>query len=100
MAMSDVSSEIVRQFVLQAGEAGIAKAGRAPGLAAAVDQHAAAVRDVILRSDHELTPRVLLDYLHGFTDAAVERGWWPADEYDWETTRVIAVCRLIRELSV
>jgi hypothetical protein len=97
MAMSDVSSEIVRQLITEAGEAGIAEAGRDPGLASAVDQHAASVRDVIAMSDDELIPPVLIDYLHGFTDAAVERGWWPTGELDWETVRVIAVCRLIRE---
>jgi hypothetical protein len=95
--MSDVSSEIVRQLIAEAGEAGIVEAGRDAGLAAAVDQHAAAVRDVITASDDELTPHNLIDYLHGFTDTAVAGGWWPIGEFDWETIRVIAVCRLIRE---
>jgi uncharacterized protein DUF6401 len=97
--MSDVSSEIVRQLIAEAGQAGIEKASRDAGLAAAVDQHAASVRDVITASEDELTPQVLVDYLHGFIDTAFSRGWWPTGEFDWETIRVTAVCRLIRDAS-
>jgi hypothetical protein len=93
--MADVSSEIVRQLIIDAGEACMAQASRVPALAAAVDQHAAAVRDVIAMSDDEPTPRVLIDYLDGFTEAALERGWWPMGDPDWETVRVTAVCRLL-----
>lgn len=85
-------------MIREVGEAGAEQTGTRPGLAAAVDQHAAAVRDVIAASGDELTAEVLLDYLYGFTDAAVERGWWPEDDFDWETTRVIAVCSLLRDL--
>jgi hypothetical protein len=97
--MSEVSSEIVRQLIVEIGEAGIAEMGRDSGLAAAVDQHAAAVRDVIAASGDELVPSVLLDYLHGFTDAAIERGWWPTGDFDWETVRVVAVCWAMQELD-
>ncbi|MCO6010116.1 DUF6401 family natural product biosynthesis protein [Actinoallomurus purpureus] len=96
----DASPELVRQMIDEVGEDGVAAIRRMPGLAAAVDQHAAAIRDVIAASGDELTPRVLRDYLEGFTDAAIERGWWPTDDFDWETVRVIAVCWLIRELQV
>jgi hypothetical protein len=97
--MADVSVEIVRQLMVEIGEAGIAEMDRDPGLAAAVDQHAAAVRDVIAGAGDALVPSVVLDYLHGFTDAAVERGWWPTGDSDWETVRVIAVCSILRRLA-
>ncbi|GAA4618569.1 hypothetical protein GCM10023195_83550 [Actinoallomurus liliacearum] len=83
----------------EVGEEGVAAMGRMPGLAAAVDQHAAAIRDIVAGSGQELTLRVLREYLEGFTDAAIERGWWPDEEFDWETIRVVAVCSLIQELQ-
>jgi Family of unknown function (DUF6401) len=98
LAMSEASSEILHQLITEIGDAGIERMRRDPGLAAAVDQHVAAVRDVLTASGNQPVPEVLLDYVHGFTDAAVERGWWPADdEYDWETIRVIAVYALLRK---
>lgn len=98
--MSDASSELVLQLIAEIGEAGIAEMRRDPGLAAAVDQHTAAVRDVLQEirasGDGSVTD-VLRDYVHGFADAAIERGWWPDGGFDWETVRVIAVCSLMRE---
>jgi Family of unknown function (DUF6401) len=91
--MSDASFP---QVISDVGEAGVTRMRDDPGLAAAVDQHAAAVRDIIAATDQEPTPAVLLDYLHGFADAALERGWWPTGDLDWETVRVIAVCFLSR----
>jgi hypothetical protein len=81
----------------EVGDEGVARMRRTPGLAAAVDQHAAAVRDVITASGDEPVADVLLDYVRGFTEAAVERGWWPTGEFDWETVRVIAVYSLLRQ---
>jgi hypothetical protein len=95
----DLTPDVVRQMVTEVGKEGIARMNRDPGLAAAVDQHAAAVRDVIAASGNALTPRVLLDYLYKFTDAAIERGWWPGVSFDWETVRVVAVCSIVRELG-
>jgi Family of unknown function (DUF6401) len=102
--MSEASSEIVHQLIAEIGDAGIARMRRDPGLAAAVDQHSAAVRDVITASGEVPVSEILLDYVHGFTDAAIERGWWPADDFeheplDWETVRVIAVHALMRRAS-
>jgi len=96
LAMSEASSELVDQLITEVGDAGIARMRRDPGLAAAVDQHTAAVRDVITASGDEPVSQVLLDYVHGFADAALERGWWPEDGLDWATVRVIAVCSLMR----
>jgi hypothetical protein len=93
--MSEASSEIVHQLIAEVGDAGIEEMRRAPGLAAAVDQHTAAVQDVIRASGDEPVTEVLLDYVHGFADAAIERGWWPTGEYDWETVRVVAVYSLL-----
>jgi hypothetical protein len=102
--MSEASSEIVHQLIAEVGETGIARMRRDPGLAAAVDQHASAVRDVITASGDVPVSEVLLEYVHGFTDAAIERGWWPADDFDevpldWETVRVVAVYALMRKAS-
>jgi hypothetical protein len=91
--MSDAS---LRRLIVEVGEAGVARMRDDPRLAAAVDQHAAAVRDILAASGEEPTHEVLMDYLHGFADAALARGWWPEDELDWETVRVIAVCSLSR----
>jgi hypothetical protein len=98
--MSEASSEIVHQLIAEVGDAGIEEMCRAPGLAAAVDQHMAAVRDVIRASGDDPVTEVLLDYVHGFTDAAIERGWWPSGEFDWETIRVIAVYALLRKAGL
>jgi hypothetical protein len=96
LAMCEASSELVHQLITEVGDAGIARMRHDPGLAAAVDQHTAAVRDVITASGDEPVSQVLLDYVHGFADAALERGWWPEDCMGWETVRVIAVCSLLR----
>jgi hypothetical protein len=101
LAMSEASSEIVHQLIAEVGDAGIEEMRRAPGLAAAVDQHMAAVRDVIRASGDDPVTEVLLDYVHGFTDAAIERGWWPSDdEFDWETIRITAVYALLRKTGL
>lgn len=98
--MSDASPELVFQLITEIGAAGITRMRRDPGLAAAVDQHVAAVRDVLGESgDGEPAAEILLDYVHGFTDAALERGWWPEGDFDWETVRVIAAYSLLREES-
>jgi Family of unknown function (DUF6401) len=94
-AMSDASSELVLQLIAEIGDAGLAEMRRYPGLAAAVDQHTSAVRDVIRASGDEPVSEVLRDYVHGFADAAIERGWWPDGGFDWETVRVIAVYSLM-----
>jgi hypothetical protein len=97
--MSGDLSGILRRLIRDIGEAGVAKMEADPGLAAAVDQHAAAVRVVFTRSGGELHEAALMEYLHGFTDTALEQGWWPGEEYDWQLVRVIAVCSLVRGSS-
>jgi hypothetical protein len=81
-----------------------------PGLVAAVDQHAAAVRDALVPAvpaqrrpvGAEQTfegPRRedLADYVLGFTDWLSEIDWSEPVGYDFATLRLTAVCWLIRE---
>ena len=70
-----------------------------PGLVAAVDQHAAAVRDAV--HGHEASLReALTDYVLGFTDALRELGWRAHEGYDFATLRLTAVCHFMRAYDV
>jgi hypothetical protein len=91
----------------QVGAAGLAAAAAVPPLLAAVDQHAAGVRDILLfgvEGSAAVVGAVLLaGYAKGLLDqagtdghrlrAAVGEGWHRAD---WLTVRVLAVCALSR----
>ncbi len=71
-----------------------------PGLAAAVDQHAAAVRQSITAAGSQVGQESLTRYLHGFADGVRAWRWTPATTgpgYDWETLRLAAICWLARE---
>ncbi|MEU1277933.1 DUF6401 family natural product biosynthesis protein [Streptomyces sp. NPDC005805] len=72
-----------------------------PGLVAAVDQHAAHVRDALLpaqrRAGEALRREDLGDYVLGFTDWLAEHGWTEPVGHDFATLRLTAVCWLIRE---
>ncbi|QIP85213.1 hypothetical protein GLX30_15565 [Streptomyces sp. Tu 2975] len=83
-----------------------------PGLVAAVDQHAAAVRDALVplvpaprrggRTPCEepagmVRREDLADYVLGFTDRLAETDWSEPVGYDFATLRLTAVCWLIRE---
>ncbi|WP_243859241.1 DUF6401 family natural product biosynthesis protein [Amycolatopsis arida] len=90
----------------QIGAAGLAAAAAVPGLAAAVDQHSAAVRDILtfgVEGAAGVAGVVLLaGYAKGLLDRATENGWRPvvpADltgwvRADWLTTRLLGVCAL------
>lgn len=89
------------------GVAGLAAAAATPGLSAAVDQHAAAVRDILLLGveGSAVTAGVVLlaAYARGLLDQAGEDvdavrqrvgdGWSGAD---WTALRLLAVCALSR----
>lgn len=83
------------------GASGLAAAARHPGLLAAIDQHAAAIRDSLMGDLRPLTPVHLAGYAEGVRDAAAEHGWrlpegpidW-ARGTDWVLTRLLAVCHL------
>ncbi|MFF4892651.1 DUF6401 family natural product biosynthesis protein [Micromonospora chersina] len=87
------------------GTAGLAAAAANPGLLAAVDQHAAAVRDSLHGDDRPLTVAALAGYAEGMRDAAREHGWEPPaepidwSEPDWVLTRLLGVCLLTRALD-
>lgn len=85
------------------GEAGLAAAATSVGLQAAVDQHAASVRDGL--GDPERGPNAvaLASYAAGVRDALIEAQWQlpPPSELDWSkaewpTLRLVAICALAR----
>jgi hypothetical protein len=94
----------------QLGAAGLVAAAAAPALAAVIDQHAAAVRDILtagVDKDVAVTGVVLLaGYAQGVQDHVRERGWTltvPTDTAGWLTVswyhvRLLAVCALARNL--
>lgn len=72
-----------------------------PGLTAAVDQHAAAVRDILAVGVRGSASAVVLlaGYARGLLDGARQQGWYleAPDDWataDWLTTRLLAVCQL------
>lgn len=73
-----------------------------PGLVAAIDQHAAAIRDAVYtHADSDTSLRdVLTDYVLGFTDALHEMGWQADEGYDFATLRLTAVCYFMRAYGV
>jgi hypothetical protein len=85
------------------GADGLDAAARHPGLLAAIDQHAAAIRDSLFGDLRPLTAIHLAGYAEGVRDAAAEHGWrfpeapvdWSAGT-DWVLTRLLAVCHLAR----
>jgi len=76
------------------GHAQLARMGTDPGLVAAVDQHAAELREMI-----PLDPETLGDYVLGFLDELRHREWVFAGELDAPALRLTAVCWLARELG-
>lgn len=73
----------------------------APGLLAAADQHAAAVRDILLFSGDQVAVYALAGYARGVCDVAAEGGWQAesrASDPDWAAhwvnLRLMAVCLL------
>lgn len=80
------------------GESGIEAMRQSPGLAAAVDQHAAQIREAI----GEVRPETLAAYADGVADTVIARGW-SADETgtgwnsaSWPSLHLLAVCVLAR----
>ncbi len=94
----------------QLGTAGLVAAATVPGLAAVVDQHAAAVRDILttgVESGAAVAGAVLLaGYAQGIQDHIRERGLTlavPTDTTEWRTAswfhvRLLAVCSLARNV--
>ncbi len=90
----------------QIGIAGLAAAAAIPGLAAVIDQHSAAVRDILefgVEGSATVAGVVLLaGYARGVLDQARESGRLPRvpaeltgwAETDWLTARLLGVCAL------
>jgi Family of unknown function (DUF6401) len=118
-------SEISLRLAGAVGACGLGLAAGSPGVLAAVDQHAAEVRNALTGGEAsfqagvaDLGPvnwadeahdalgagrgpvtRVLLGYARGFVEAAMGRGWVPAPgvAMDWESLRLAAVCLLLTQ---
>jgi hypothetical protein len=70
---------------------------RRAGLQAAIDQHAAAVRDILGLTVGSAGPVELAAYARGVQDSAAERGWRferIAGGHDWVTVRLLATVSL------
>lgn len=86
------------RLMREVGHFGLSEMHRTPGLIAEIDQHAAAVRSAIEEDGTRITRRTLTQYALGFLDGVQERGWISDGRgYDWETTRLLAICWLARE---
>ncbi len=83
------------------GIPGLAAVTRLPGLLAEVDQHAAALRDLLGDAGHPPSPIGLAGYADGLRDMAGDLGWQvPGPEAvdwaraPWLLVRLVAVCQL------
>ena len=101
----------LRRLGEQVGAAGLAVATGVPGVMAAVDQHSAAVRDIVTQGaagpPAEATAVLLAGYARGVLDHARRKGWrlqvpMALDAWcraDWMTMRLVSVCSLARGLG-
>ena len=83
------------------GRAGLAAARTLPGLLAAVDQHAAEVRDALADREGRVARTSLAAYADGVSDTAAQHGWDSAaprsgdwSRASWPVVRLLAVCLL------
>jgi hypothetical protein len=88
-------------LVHRLGRPGLTAAATRPGLLAAVDQHAAALRDLLTDGRRPPGPIGLAGYLQGVRETAAALGWQPpaAHAVDWSrphwlVLRLLAVCQL------
>ena len=92
------------ELTASVGATGLDALTQIPGLQAAIDQHAAGVRDSLSADARPLTAVILAAYAEGVRDAAFKHGWTPpAGEIDWTTSdwvlrRLLAVVSLARTL--
>jgi hypothetical protein len=110
--MQSETSEKLRQsaarstlngLMIWLGDHGLSAAGRSIGLTAAIDQHAAAVRDALGDPAEGPSAVALAGYAAGVRDALIEAEWrmLPVNELDWSAlewpvVRLLAVCLLAR----
>jgi hypothetical protein len=88
-------------LIHRVGTHGLAAAAALPGLLAAVDQHAAALRDILTDGHRPPSAIGLAGYVQGVRDTAEALGWhrpieqvvdWPSAH--WLQVRLLAVCQL------
>jgi hypothetical protein len=95
---------LLDELMTSVGKTGLTAAEQSPGLLAAIDQHAAGVRDSLSADVKPLTAVILAAYAEGVRDAARKHGWrspnGPIDwsRNDWVLYRFLAICRLARML--
>lgn len=73
-----------------------------PWLRAAIDQHAAAIRDIVTMTAGTLGPIEIAGYSNGVLDAAADSGWrlpTTAVKPDWVIVRLLAACSLASQPS-
>ena len=95
-AVTEAARLALAQWSDRLGTAGMAAMRLLPGLAAAVDQHAARIRHTLGE------PRVetLAAYADGVADTVIARGWSPDeiaggwDGASWPSLHLLAVCVL------
>lgn len=91
----------LQQWQSRLGESGLATMYVTPWLTAAVDQHAAVVRDTLAGRDGTVSVTDLAAYADGLSDAAAQRGWSHTEVADgdwaqasWPSLRLLAVCAI------
>ncbi|MGH3243942.1 MAG: DUF6401 family natural product biosynthesis protein [Spirillospora sp.] len=97
--MNGESSEMLSLLVRDIGDAGVAEMAGSPGLAAAVDQHVAGLREELGSPGAAPGEGELMGYLQDFAEDAFHRGWWPDDTRDWEFVRIVALCWMMRDAA-
>jgi len=95
---------LLNELMASVGATGLAAADQSPALLAAIDQHAAGVRDSLSADVRPLTAIILAAYAQGVRDAALKHGWRPPtgpidwSRPDWVLYRFLAICRLAGKL--
>ena len=101
--ITSAAQEALEQWMRRIGDAGTVAMRALPGLLAAVDQHAAEVRDTLTDRRGRLHPMHLAAYADGVADAATARGWSQEEimsgdwsRASWPSLRLLAICVLVR----
>jgi hypothetical protein len=100
-ALTSAAHLALSQWINRIGTTGLPAMRALPALVAAVDQHAAHVRDALADRSGRLRLAHLAAYADGVADTAARWGWtWP-DRQDtdwqrasWPSVRLLAVCML------
>jgi hypothetical protein len=101
LAAATAPEAVLEGIMARVGAAGLAATVRTPGLMAAVDQHAAAVRESLAANDLPIAAVPLAGYGSSVVAAAGRMGWTlPAptsmdwSRANWFQLRLMAVCAL------